>query len=171
MFGVWCIVFVLLFFIFLMLNVRIGCLLLSLHFDDVKSVNQPHYDTYLFPNSFLHTHTHTLTHPHTHPAPPPSTRSVSHTMHFKQKGISGLSWKELPPGQTTLYVFDDPLKPRKLLLHCGHSILNPKRWEMHDYSFLKCQLGWIIWCLSSLKSWYQCTYWPVHLIYDLLVPI
>ena len=120
--------------------------------------------------SYTHTHTHSHTHTHILP-PPPSTRSVSHTMHFKQKGISGLSWKELPPGQTTLYVFDDPLKPRKLLLHCGHSILNPKRWEMHDYSFLKCQLGWIIWCLSSLKSWYQCTYWPVHLIYDLLVPI
>ena len=59
-------------------------------------------------------------------------RSVSHTMHYKQKGISGLSWKELPPGQTTLYVFDDPLKPRKLLLHCGHSILNPKRSEICD---------------------------------------
>ena len=129
----------------------IGCMLLSVYFDDIESVIELHDITFLFPYlihislSLSHTYTHTLnptptkhtpssfslsprtppprTHTHTHT----HIRSVSHTMHFKQKGISGLSWKELPPGQTTLYVFDDPLKPRKLLLHCGHSILNPKR--------------------------------------------
>jgi hypothetical protein len=61
-------------------------------------------------------------------------------MHYKQKGIPGLAWKELLPGQTALYVFDDPLKAHKLLLHAGMSILTQKRYPTsatarQDYSF------------------------------------
>ena len=65
-----------------------------------------------------------------------SHRSVSHSMHYKQKGIPGLFWKELFPGQTALYVFNDPLKPHKLLVHAGHSILSQKRLVMNLFVFL-----------------------------------
>jgi hypothetical protein len=49
-------------------------------------------------------------------------------MYYKQKGIPGLAWHVLSPGQTALYVFDDPLKAHKLLLHAGVSILTHKRY-------------------------------------------
>ena len=51
-------------------------------------------------------------------------------MHYKQKNIPGLFWKELLPGQIALYVFNDPLKPHKLLVHAGKSILSQKRLEI-----------------------------------------
>eukprot|EP00981_Chlorochromonas_danica_P005995 scaffold1244_cov162-Ochromonas_danica.AAC.31 len=52
-------------------------------------------------------------------------RSVCYCIHYKQKGIPGSSWKTLNPGQSCAYVWQDPFKPHKLLMHVGQNLLCP----------------------------------------------
>lgn len=52
-------------------------------------------------------------------------KSVCHMIHYKQKGISGNVWRSLNPGQSCVYVWEDPFKPHKLLVLTGDNILCP----------------------------------------------
>lgn len=52
-------------------------------------------------------------------------RSVCYKLHYKQKGISGNFWLTLSPGQIRPYIWEDPFKPHKLLVHVGDNVLCP----------------------------------------------
>ncbi len=52
-------------------------------------------------------------------------KSVCHLLHYKQKGVVGNSWRTLNPGQSCVYVWEDPFKPHKLLVLAGDNILCP----------------------------------------------
>lgn len=51
--------------------------------------------------------------------------SCCHTLHFRQKGVSGNRWATLDPGKSETYIWDDPLKPHRLLLRVGKNLLCP----------------------------------------------
>ncbi len=52
-------------------------------------------------------------------------RSGCFCLFYKQKGIVGNSWATILPGETKPYVWEDPFKPHKLLVHVGDNILSP----------------------------------------------
>ena len=52
-------------------------------------------------------------------------KSVCYKLYYKQKGIVGNSWIMLNPGQSRSYVWEDPFKPHKLLVHSGDNVLSP----------------------------------------------
>lgn len=52
-------------------------------------------------------------------------KSICYRIHYKQKGIPGSSWSTLNPGQSCAYIWQDPFKPHKLLVHVGDNILCP----------------------------------------------
>jgi hypothetical protein len=60
--------------------------------------------------------------------------SCCHTLHFRQKGVSGSRWATLGPGQSTNYIWDDPLKPHRLLLRVGKNFLCPSPDRINDLS-------------------------------------
>ncbi len=51
--------------------------------------------------------------------------SLSFILLYKQRGIPGNHWRELAPGCSTGYLWDDPFKPRKLVLKVGANLLCP----------------------------------------------
>ena len=61
--------------------------------------------------------------------------SVSHVIHYKQKGVPGNNWCSLAPGQSVSYIWEDPFKPHKLLLKAGRNILSPKSVSQIDSDF------------------------------------
>jgi hypothetical protein len=52
-------------------------------------------------------------------------KSVCYCLHYKQKGIVGNAWATIYPGETKPYIWEDPFKPHKLLVHVGENILSP----------------------------------------------
>ncbi|RYH23330.1 hypothetical protein EON65_18010 [archaeon] len=52
-------------------------------------------------------------------------RTVCYRIHYKQKGIAGSVWYTLNPGQSRPYIWQDPFKPHKLVVHVGDNILCP----------------------------------------------
>jgi hypothetical protein len=52
-------------------------------------------------------------------------KSVSFYIHYKQKGLVGNSWASIPPGETRPFIWEDPFKPHKLLIHVGDNLLSP----------------------------------------------
>jgi hypothetical protein len=60
--------------------------------------------------------------------------SCCHTIHFRQKGVSGSRWATLAPGHSTNYIWDDPLKPHRLLLRVGKNFLCPSPDRINDLS-------------------------------------
>ena len=61
-------------------------------------------------------------------------KSVCYKLYYKQKGIVGNSWMVLNPGQSRSYVWEDPFKPHKLLVHSGANILSPSNEYAHVMS-------------------------------------
>jgi hypothetical protein len=61
-------------------------------------------------------------------------KSVCYNLYYKQKGIPGNSWQMLYPGQSRSYVWEDPFKPHKLLVHTGDNVLSPKDERAQDAS-------------------------------------
>lgn len=61
--------------------------------------------------------------------------SVSHVIHYKQKGVTGNNWCSLVPGQSLSYIWEDPFKPHKLLLKAGRNMLSPKSSSQVDSDF------------------------------------
>lgn len=58
-------------------------------------------------------------------------KSVCYKLYYKQKGIVGNSWYMLNPGQSRSYVWEDPFKPHKLLVHSGDNVLSPLDHHAH----------------------------------------
>lgn len=58
-------------------------------------------------------------------------KSVCYKLYYKQKGIVGNSWYMLNPGQSRSYVWEDPFKPHKLLVHSGDNVLSPLEHHAH----------------------------------------
>lgn len=58
-------------------------------------------------------------------------KSVCYKLYYKQKGIMGNSWYMLNPGQSRSYVWEDPFKPHKLLVHSGDNVLSPLDHRAH----------------------------------------
>jgi hypothetical protein len=52
-------------------------------------------------------------------------QSVSHSIYYKQKGLTGNNWKKLEPGKSSNYIWEDPFKARKLLVRSGSNLLCP----------------------------------------------
>jgi hypothetical protein len=52
-------------------------------------------------------------------------QSICYRIHFRQKGIPGAPWATLNPGQSCSFIWEDPFKPHKLLVHIGDNILSP----------------------------------------------
>lgn len=52
-------------------------------------------------------------------------KSVCYRIHYKQRGIAGSSWNTLNPGESCSYVWEDPFKPHKLVVHVGENLLSP----------------------------------------------
>ena len=46
-------------------------------------------------------------------------RSVDSTMYFRQRGCSGHPWQQLKPGQSDVYSWEEPLKPKRLSVRVG----------------------------------------------------
>lgn len=51
--------------------------------------------------------------------------TVGYKLYYKQKGISGTSWSCIQPGQASSFIWEDPFKPHKLLMHVGENVLCP----------------------------------------------
>ena len=46
-------------------------------------------------------------------------RSVDSTMYYRQRGCSGHPWQQLKPGQSDVYSWEEPLKPKRLSVRVG----------------------------------------------------
>eukprot|EP00601_Ochromonadales_sp_CCMP2298_P019967 CAMPEP_0173319868 /NCGR_PEP_ID=MMETSP1143-20121109/28486_1 /TAXON_ID=483371 /ORGANISM="non described non described, Strain CCMP2298" /LENGTH=131 /DNA_ID=CAMNT_0014263341 /DNA_START=12 /DNA_END=404 /DNA_ORIENTATION=+ len=58
-------------------------------------------------------------------------KSCCYKLFYKQKGIVGNKWRMLHPGQSRSYVWEDPFRPHKLLVHTGENVLSPMRFKQH----------------------------------------
>jgi hypothetical protein len=58
-------------------------------------------------------------------------KSVCYKLFYKQKGIAGNNWLMLNPGQSRSFVWEDPFKPHKLLVHTGDNVLSPVSHQAH----------------------------------------
>jgi hypothetical protein len=58
-------------------------------------------------------------------------KSVCYKLFYKQKGIAGNNWLMLNPGQSRSFVWEDPFKPHKLLVHTGDNVLSPANHHAH----------------------------------------
>lgn len=61
-------------------------------------------------------------------------RSVSHIIHYKQRGIRGGRWCTLYPGCSAFYIWEDPFKPHKLMLRTGRNVLYPSKSGSNSFS-------------------------------------
>lgn len=46
-------------------------------------------------------------------------RAINHTVYFRQRGCDGHPWSSLAPGDTTVYAWEEPTKPKKLTVRVG----------------------------------------------------
>jgi hypothetical protein len=60
--------------------------------------------------------------------------SSCYTLHFRQKGVGGSRWTCLDPGLSASYIWDDPMKPHRLLVRVGKNILCPNPTRPDDLS-------------------------------------
>jgi hypothetical protein len=60
--------------------------------------------------------------------------SSCYTLHFRQKGVGGTRWTCLDPGLSASYIWDDPMKPHRLLVRVGKNILCPNPTRPDDLS-------------------------------------
>jgi hypothetical protein len=51
-------------------------------------------------------------------------RSMTHTIHYRQHGVSGYRWHSLEPCSSAPYVWDDPFKPHRLVVRVGNNLLS-----------------------------------------------
>jgi hypothetical protein len=46
-------------------------------------------------------------------------RAMNHSIYFRQRGCDGHPWNCLPPGESMAYVWEEPMRPRKLTVRVG----------------------------------------------------
>jgi len=46
-------------------------------------------------------------------------RSVGYRIYFRQRGCDGHRWEAISPGETTAYIWEEPMKPKKLLIRAA----------------------------------------------------